>query len=39
MELVRVVEEKVLSVVTKVLEVLAGGVSYRSFETILEGRA
>jgi hypothetical protein len=36
MELVRVVEEKVLSVVTKALEVLAGGVSYRSFETILK---
>lgn len=36
MEIVRVVEEKVLSVVTKALEVLAGGVSYRSFETILK---
>lgn len=36
MELVRVVEEKVLSVVSKALEVLAGGVSYRNFETILK---
>ena len=36
MELVRVVEEKILSVVTKALEVLAGGVSYQSFETILK---
>jgi len=36
MELVRVVEEKVLSVVIKALEVLAGGVSYQRFETILK---
>jgi len=36
MELVRVVEEKVLSVVSKALEVIAGGVSYQSFETILK---
>jgi len=36
MELVRVVEGKVLLVVTKALEVLAGGVSYRSFESILK---
>ena len=36
MELVRVVEGKVLLVVAKALEVLAGGVSYRSFESILK---
>ncbi len=36
MEIVRVVEEIVLSVVSKVLKVLAGEVSYRSSETILK---
>lgn len=35
MEIVRLVEEKVLSVVSKVLGVLEGEVSCRSFETVL----
>ena len=36
MEIVRLVEEKVLSVAAKVLEVLGGGVSYQSFEVVLQ---
>lgn len=36
MEIVRLVEEKVLSVATKVLEVLEGEVSYQDFEVILK---
>jgi hypothetical protein len=36
MEIIRLVEEKVLSVTAKVLEVLEGEVSYQSFEMILK---
>jgi hypothetical protein len=36
MEIVRLVEEKVLSVTAKVLEVLQGEVSYQNFEMILK---
>lgn len=36
MEIIRLVEEKVLSVAAKVLEVIEGEVSYQSFEMILK---
>jgi len=36
MEIIRLVEEKVLSVAAKVLEVLEGEISYQSFEMVLQ---